>query len=60
MQVDDTVVANEEVPGLKVAVVSSVVEKPKSESDFPEWSDLTVRTDITDKDPTGLSPGDEI
>ena len=58
LQMDDTRVPNEEVPGLKVSVVSAEVSRPGGNEDFPQWSPFSTRVDVTKDKPTGQNPSD--
>lgn len=57
---DDTAVPTDQVPHLKVAVVSSVVHKATSNTDFPRWGDFTVHDNVTDSRPAGLCTGQAV
>ncbi|MCJ1264839.1 hypothetical protein MMC22_004714 [Lobaria immixta] len=54
------VVPRDQVPHLKVSVVSSLVKKAESISEFPIWGEFTVHQDITDGRPGGLNHGDAL
>ena len=55
---DETVVPRDQVPDLKISVVSSVVTRAQSDDEFPTWGPVTVLTDITNGRPAGLDHGD--
>ncbi len=57
---DDTAVPTSQVPDLKVAVVSSVVQKATSDNTFPHWGDFTVHDTVTDSRPAGLCAGESV
>lgn len=59
-QMDDTAVPTDQVPDLKVAVVSSLVQKATSKTDFPRWGDFTVHDSVTDSRPAGLCFGEHV
>ena len=55
---DGTQVPRDQVPDLKISVVSSVVTKAPSDDEFPTWGPFTVLTNITNGRPAGLDHGD--
>lgn len=57
---DDTAVPTDQVPDLKVSVVSALVQKATSPSDFPRWGDFTVHDNVTDSRPAGLRAGESV
>jgi tyrosinase len=57
---DDKCVQNTQVPGLKVAVLSSEVKKPERPDEFPEWGSLSPREDVTRNKTTGYSHSDRL
>jgi len=57
---DDTAVPINQVSDLKIAVVSSVVQKAATNTDFPQWGDFTVHDEITDSRPAGLNSGEYV
>lgn len=55
---DGTNIPRDQVPDLKISVVSSVVTKAQSDDQFPTWGPVTVLTNITDGRPAGLNHGE--
>lgn len=46
-QLDDTVVANDDVPDLVITVVSALVQKAASVVEFPVWGAFQAQFNIT-------------
>lgn len=55
---DDSCVPTNEVPELKISVVSSCVTPAEAEDQFPIWGDFEVHTPVTSGRPGGLSDGE--
>ena len=58
-QLDGSPVLLEQIQDLKVSVVSSLVTRAESDSEFPTWGDFTVHRDVTHGRPAGLQHGDD-
>lgn len=56
----DSEVDRAQVQDLKLSVVSSIVEKAASDSEFPTWGPFKVHQGITHGRPAGLQYGDEV
>lgn len=48
----------DQVPDLKISVVSSVVTVAPSDDEFPTWGPFTVLTNVTNGRPAGLDHGE--
>ncbi len=60
-QADGTDVPRDQVPDLKVSVVSAEVTLPTAMDELPVWSDdYTVHVDITDGRPGGHGTDDDV
>lgn len=57
---DDKDVARDQVPDLKISVVTANVEAAKANDEFPIWGELKVQHDITNGRPAGLCRGDDV
>lgn len=57
-QMDDSSVPTNEVPELKISVVSSCVTPAEAEDEFPSWGTFQVHTPVTAGRPGGLCEGE--
>ncbi|KAL8738305.1 MAG: hypothetical protein Q9181_000894 [Wetmoreana brouardii] len=57
---DDKDVPRDQVPDLRVSVVTANVQAAQADDQFPIWGEMKVQTDITDGRPAGLSTGDDV
>lgn len=59
-QMDDKDVPRDQVPDLKVSVVTANVQAAQAEDEFPIWGEMKVQTDVTDGRSAGLGVGDAV
>ncbi|KAI4259586.1 MAG: hypothetical protein LQ352_000654 [Teloschistes flavicans] len=57
---DDKDVPRDQVPDLKVSVVTANVQAAEADDEFPIWGEMKVQTDVTDGRPAGLGVGDAV
>lgn len=57
---DDKDVARDQVPDLKISVVTANVQAAEANDEFPVWGELSVQHDITNGRPAGLCRGDYV
>ncbi|KAI9754063.1 MAG: hypothetical protein M4579_004883 [Chaenotheca gracillima] len=58
-RLDNTHVENDQVPDLKVSVVSAQVTKATRSDEFPTWGSYTVHSDVTDGNAGGFNIGEQ-
>ncbi|KAL8704173.1 MAG: hypothetical protein Q9201_002671 [Fulgogasparrea decipioides] len=57
---DDKDVPRDQVPDLRVSVVTANVQAAQAADQFPIWGEMKVQTDVTNGRPAGLGVGDDV